>query len=237
MNCGSAARSEKAAPKQSTQNGSKRSHNYGLSFLATRRVRSYQNELSWQAIFLCSGDLFCQRCLSADSQNSRRCPSSAEWQLSNLAAARRRFDLITREIGPVFSQQISWISYQISNSRSSFHLALGRFARPLAPEHGAVSARRIALAESFRCWCFFDVPFQFGQIRSLTSETNHGSVLRRNRSLWFDDGDNLPNCAAKQLQLCRFRNGRGGIAAAIEAVADLSRTPLAKRRIQVGCQL
>jgi hypothetical protein len=31
-----------------------------------RRSCSYQNQLSWQVIFLCSGDLFCQRHLSAD---------------------------------------------------------------------------------------------------------------------------------------------------------------------------
>ncbi len=76
-------RSEKAAPKQGTQNGSKRSHNCGLSFLAMRRARSYQNQSSWQVIFLYSGDLFCQQYLSADPTQNFPHPlstSSAHWQ-------------------------------------------------------------------------------------------------------------------------------------------------------------
>jgi hypothetical protein len=52
VNRGPAAQSEKAAQKQSTQNGSRRSHNCGLSVLATRRVSLYQNQLPWQVNIL-----------------------------------------------------------------------------------------------------------------------------------------------------------------------------------------
>jgi hypothetical protein len=66
VNRGLAARGGKAAQNQRKQKDSECSHNCGLSFLAMRRPCSYQNQLSWQVIFLCSGDLFCQRHLSAD---------------------------------------------------------------------------------------------------------------------------------------------------------------------------
>jgi hypothetical protein len=40
----------------------------------------------------------------------------------------------------------------------------------------------------------------------------------------------------KAILLRRFREDRVRFAAAIGLVADLSRTPLTKRRIQAGCQ-
>jgi hypothetical protein len=66
-----------------------------------RRVRLYQNRSSWQVIFLCSGDLFCQRCWRPHPEFPHHCPRTRPdppRQISRILCPAKKSRLRLRDI-------------------------------------------------------------------------------------------------------------------------------------------
>src|SRR5947199_9273188 len=76
VNCGLAARAEKAAENKDKQKKSRHLHNCGLSFLAIRRPPSYLNQLSWQVNFSAFSNLFRKSLVDECLQSHWRNPAS-----------------------------------------------------------------------------------------------------------------------------------------------------------------